>query len=102
VELMLQRFFFIFWTKLSMTTARTSSLDLGSFLVAKGIGLLRVEPSDNGRRAVLVFAIAPEQMQVLEQAFYQGGQVSAVALLAALRNLRKSMDMLLGKNNAAR
>jgi len=81
------------------TTARTSSLDLGSFLVAKGIPLLRCEPSENGRRVVLVFNIAPSQMEILEQSFYQGGTVSAVALLAALRNLRKSMDMLLGKSD---
>lgn len=82
-----------------VTTSTNSNLDFSAYLLARGFVLQRIEPDADGKRCLMVFQIAPEQLAALESAYLQGAQVPAVALLSSLRRLRKAMDAVLGKNN---
>ncbi len=81
---------------------KISNLDVSAYLLARGVPLARLEPDADGKRCWMIFNIDEHQLASMESAFMQGGQVSAVALLNALRQLRRAMDNALGRNNGNR
>ena len=72
---------------------RTSSINVASFLICRGLQLDHAEPRDD--RVEFIFDIPPEALAVQEASYHSGAMVPAFQLLSALTQLKRLVKQIL-------